>query len=555
MKLKYLLIVAFTLVASLPLMFTLQYLNRFTTEQYHAKIESRLSEISLAHKNRLISAVERLMESTALISSRTQMRASLNSWNNKESQNEAHTIKSIIEDAKTGRETIKRITIYDKRRHPVSSTASAMKPLRAPPSANGNIFIFFNQEENVTQVSVIMRLIYKETLIGAIKVDYDLSSILHEQSKGLGNSEKWMFALRDHEKFLLVESIDQKKARISYQVIPSGPKNTPIIEALQGNEVIMRKATNLAGTPVIASTRYLPTLGWGLVSELDESEATAIIAVEKHRLFFIEAMIVIFSIGLGAAVSMYVARPIESLIKQVENAADGRPYENTLPASLFEVKRLSGTFNSMSKSINELRNNIESKVFERTKELDKENIELREIAARDSLTGLYNRRFFQNRLNYEFSRAKRYSSGLTLVLLDIDHFKKINDTRGHAAGDEVLIRLSAFLSQSLRSSDLIARIGGEEFCIILPEHLDDGVKTFIDRLRIDISLLEFQHESEAFQVTCSFGVAGCRNDITHPKEILKKADEALYEAKRTGRNRIVYESSSNVIVDIKSRKK
>ncbi|WLQ16581.1 diguanylate cyclase [Hahella aquimaris] len=555
MKLKYLLIVAFTLVASLPLMFTLQYLNRFTTEQYHAKIESRLSEISLAHKSRLLSSVERLVESAALISSRTQMRVSLNNWNKMENQNEARTIKSIIEDAKASREDIRSITIYDKRLHPVSSTASTMKPLNAPPSANGHIFIYFNQEDSVTQISVIMRLIFKETAIGAIKVDYELGSILHEQSKGLGNSEKWMFALRDHEKFLLVESLDRKKARVSYRVIPSGPKNTPIIEALQGNEVIMRKATDLSGTPVIASTRYLPNLGWGLVSELDESEAAAIVAEEKRRLFFIEAMIVIFSIGLGAAVSLYVARPIESLIKQVENAADGRPYESTLPASLFEVKRLSGTFNSMSKSINELRNNIESQVFERTKELDKENVALREIAARDSLTGLYNRRFFQNRLNYEFSRAKRYGSGLTLVLLDIDHFKKINDTKGHAAGDEVLIRLSSFLRQSLRSSDLIARIGGEEFCIILPEHLDEGVKTFIDRLRTDISLQEFQFEGESFPVTCSFGVAEYRNDVSQPKDILKKADEALYQAKRTGRNKIVYESGVNVIVDIKSRKK
>ncbi|ABC29911.1 Response regulator containing a CheY-like receiver domain and a GGDEF domain [Hahella chejuensis KCTC 2396] len=555
MKLKYLLIVAFTLVASLPLMFTLQYLNSFTTEQYHSKIESRLSEVSLAHKNRLLGSVESLLESTALISSRTQMRVSLSNWNNRENQSEARTIKSIIEDAKAGRENIRSITVYDKSRHPVSSTASTMQPLRTPPSAHGNIFFSFNQEENVTQVSVIMRLIFNEALIGAIKVDYDLSSILHEQSKGLGDSEKWRFALRDNEKFLLVESIDHKQARVSYQVIPSGPKNTPIIEALQGNEVILRKATDLDGTSVIASTRYLPSLGWGLVSMLDESEAAAIVAEEKRRLFFIETMIVIFSIGLGAAVSLYVARPIEGLIKHVENAADGRPYEDTLPASLFEVKRLTGTFNSMSRSINELRNNIESQVFERTKELDKENLELREIAARDSLTGLYNRRFFQNRLNYEFNRAKRYGSGLTLVLLDIDHFKIINDTKGHPAGDEVLIRLSSFLSQSLRSSDLIARIGGEEFCIILPEHLDEGVKTFIDRLRIEISLLDFQHEGEAFQVTCSFGVAEYRNESSHPKDILKKADEALYQAKRTGRNRIVYESAVNVVVDLKSRKK
>lgn len=169
--------------------------------------------------------------------------------------------------------------------------------------------------------------------------------------------------------------------------------------------------------------------------------------------------------------------------------------------------------------------------------------ELERLANSDSLTGLSNRRHFMEALGREVERSDRYGRPLSLVLLDLDHFKKVNDTWGHAAGDEVLKSTAQALRSVCRDPDLPARLGGEELVLLLPETASTGARAVAERARRRIQ--QTRHEApggETFQVTASVGVVSLGPRALTADALLQRADEALYTAKRGGRNRVVVSS-------------
>jgi len=161
------------------------------------------------------------------------------------------------------------------------------------------------------------------------------------------------------------------------------------------------------------------------------------------------------------------------------------------------------------------------------------------MAKLDSMTGLYNHGFFQDRLKEEIRRSERYERPLTLLMLDIDHFKALNDTYGHPVGDAILKNVSKMLRATARLEDIVARYGGEEFAVILPETGAEGARLFADRVR---KQLESRMRGKAglpadTKVTVSVGVAGWSGEGT-PEDLIDGADRALYRAKKEGRNRV-----------------
>ena len=159
-------------------------------------------------------------------------------------------------------------------------------------------------------------------------------------------------------------------------------------------------------------------------------------------------------------------------------------------------------------------------------------------ASHDGLTNLINYRRFQESMDEEMYRARRYKFPLTLIMADIDYFKKINDTFGHQAGNYVLRTFADFLIDSLRKSDVIARYGGEEFAMLLPETPLDGAFMLAERLRMNISSLKINYGEHQIQLTASFGVASFTPDSSDSNaDLIKKADAALYRAKESGRNK------------------
>ncbi len=171
---------------------------------------------------------------------------------------------------------------------------------------------------------------------------------------------------------------------------------------------------------------------------------------------------------------------------------------------------------------------------------------LHQGAVTDRLTGLHNRRYFDVDLEHRFAQAKRKpGSSFGLIMVDVDFFKAINDTYGHVQGDRVLTQVAMCLQHSARTSDIVTRYGGEEFCIILPDTSRQGAKAIAERMREAIDTHLFQ-DIDNSHVTASFGVASFEPDDTQPLQVIERADKALYQAKSTGRNVVCSAEASDV---------
>jgi diguanylate cyclase (GGDEF)-like protein len=161
-----------------------------------------------------------------------------------------------------------------------------------------------------------------------------------------------------------------------------------------------------------------------------------------------------------------------------------------------------------------------------------------ELARHDPLTGVANRRYFFERAQQEFSRAQRYQTPLSIASIDIDHFKRTNDRYGHAAGDEVLKSLCSWSQSLLRESELFARIGGEEFAILMPNTGMNGAMHLAERLRRVTAENKLNYQTQEFSVYISIGVTRLKSDDQSFEDCLRRSDLALYRAKEKGRNRV-----------------
>ena len=178
------------------------------------------------------------------------------------------------------------------------------------------------------------------------------------------------------------------------------------------------------------------------------------------------------------------------------------------------------------------------------KSLKDANEEIRILSITDPLTGSYNRGYLTKRLPQEIKRAKRYGRALSIIICDIDHFKKVNDTYGHLVGDEVLKDFTRCIRHTIRLDvDWMARYGGEEFLIVLPETEVNGATAMAERLRGKLSERVTETQDKKISITASFGVAGFGPDtpdeMISPEALIKKADKYLYRAKQDGRNRVM----------------
>lgn len=170
------------------------------------------------------------------------------------------------------------------------------------------------------------------------------------------------------------------------------------------------------------------------------------------------------------------------------------------------------------------------------KELESTSAQLKEFSFKDEVTALYNRRFFSIRLEEEVSRYRRFNHPVSVVLLDLDGFKAVNDDLGHAAGDETLRAMAEILLKQSRGINVICRYGGDEFAVLLVETSKSGARLYADRIRYVLSTWTFAHGR---RVTASFGIASLPEDVAPAAdELIRAADEALYAAKRAGKNRV-----------------
>ncbi|MGE6387495.1 diguanylate cyclase [Pseudomonas sp. NPDC078416] len=171
-------------------------------------------------------------------------------------------------------------------------------------------------------------------------------------------------------------------------------------------------------------------------------------------------------------------------------------------------------------------------------QLQAANRELQKLSSTDRLTSLYNRGHWEEALRLEHARHVRYGTTAALVMFDIDHFKRVNDTYGHQCGDRVIQRVADVVREHIRDADIAGRYGGEEFAVLLPDTDKQGGAMFAERLRAAVEALDVMQEGEAIHCTISLGVADMTSPMDDYKMLIERADQALYESKKNGRNRV-----------------
>jgi two-component system, cell cycle response regulator len=236
-----------------------------------------------------------------------------------------------------------------------------------------------------------------------------------------------------------------------------------------------------------------------------------------------------------AHLNQYISKPWDEtqLLLGVESLL--RQYRLT-----HENQQLIASLSSKNQALIEMNRELEAKIHERTHELAEANARLAQLAVTDGLTGLYNHRHFHERLTLEVERSQRSGLPLSLLMLDVDHFKQFNDTFGHPAGDEVLRQLARVLTDTRRANDVVARYGGEEFAVILVDTAKFTAAKVAERVRERIAAHDFSDAAQRpGKISVSLGVATFPEDGTDAEALVRSADTALYAAKRAGRNRVV----------------
>ena len=275
-----------------------------------------------------------------------------------------------------------------------------------------------------------------------------------------------------------------------------------------------------AGDVVVGAYDWFPELSVGLVAELRNDRA--LLPVKRLLEFsaIYAAGMIVTLIVLGYLQSLRLIRPIRALVDAAETL-EAREYAD------IAVKKTNTELDALIEAFNHMAQTIRSR--EST---------LRENASRDSLTGLYNHAKIAEYLKIETLRKKRERGAVCFVMLDIDHFKKVNDNYGHLAGDAVLKGIARLLLRSCREGDIVGRYGGEEFAIILNSRTQEETSTYCERIRRTVEEADFSYEGQTIKITVSLGFACAVSSTPKSLDIVRAADQALYRAKGRGRNRV-----------------
>jgi diguanylate cyclase (GGDEF)-like protein len=241
--------------------------------------------------------------------------------------------------------------------------------------------------------------------------------------------------------------------------------------------------------------------------------------------------------AVGGVLIWHLTRALPRPEPAAQASAPERP--QTAPGNLDDADGLLHSFSRMLAPIEQQAAALDryaTRLDNAYQKLESSNARLKEFSFKDEVTGLYNRRFFSIRLEEEVSRYRRFNHPVSVVLLDLDAFKPVNDELGHAAGDETLRGMAEILLRHSRGINVICRYGGDEFAVLLVETSKAGARLYADRIRYVLSSYQFAHRR---RVTASFGIASLPEDVAPTADaLIQAADEALYAAKRAGKNRV-----------------
>jgi len=263
---------------------------------------------------------------------------------------------------------------------------------------------------------------------------------------------------------------------------------------------------------------------------------TAIQLKWMEALLLATALLAAVSWGLGRRRVRAGSRRAEIVTAAVRIEAPTGERNDEIGSLMGAFSRMLTTIEEQATEINQFAQRLDSAY----QEVESTNARLKEFSFKDEVTGLYNRRFFSIRLEEEVSRYRRFNHPVSVMLLDLDGFKAVNDELGHGAGDETLRAMADILMKYSRGINVICRYGGDEFAVLLVETSKAGARLYADRIRQVLGTYPFSHGR---RLTASFGIASLPEDVSPTADdVIRAADEALYTAKRAGKNRVsVYE--------------
>lgn len=310
----------------------------------------------------------------------------------------------------------------------------------------------------------------------------------------------------------------------------------------------VRDYPGVKGERVVGSARALAD-GWRLVIEEPFQRAYAPVVAVITRVFAADVAVILLFSFLAYKITTAVVRPIETLSEAARRIAQGQlDHEVPEPERSDEIGLLARTFNDMMRRLRGYQMQIETaneRLRQRNAELQQAKETFEQLSITDGLTRLHNHRFFQDHLTREIKRVTRTGEPLTMLLIDIDDFKGLNDRFGHAAGDELLSGLARIMNEKIRDSDLLARYGGEEFVVLASNTEIVGAYSLAEKIRTAIAETSFilDDSLRPTRVTVSIGVARYHGNR---KTFFQATDRALYRAKAEGKNCVVVDEDEEL---------
>lgn len=378
---------------------------------------------------------------------------------------------------------------------------------------------------------------HTKKLKGVLAVHADWSWASHVLSSSLSENS----AQRGIEVFIV-----NQQGEILYPFKSIGQVQPPVSKKHKANYFVDNWSEDqqylTTDVPVLSQTQM--NLGWHVVIRQPMSMALTEVKSLQHKILAIGFILSLLLLLLTYKLANRFSRPIETLAQSahaVEKGQEDIRFETQ--TSIREIKGLSQSLQSMTDTLLTQKHQLldanatlEQKVAERTHELQVANVELAHIARYDALTGLHNRRAFNDYLSYLFTQTSRTEQTYAVLLMDIDFFKKVNDSFGHEVGDQVLQRVAEILPTTLRITDFVARLGGEEFIALLPATTLEGAMHLAEKIR---STIEQESIIDNHPVSLSIGVSLAQVDDADMNDAIRRADQCLYRAKQQGRNRVI----------------
>ncbi len=313
--------------------------------------------------------------------------------------------------------------------------------------------------------------------------------------------------------------------------------------ALFANPDTLRDYEGIGKKQVVGVLKPMQSVNWGFVIERPKAEVFA--SVKRLRditLLVVCALLLVIGM-IGYLLGQGIVKPLDRLVRGADRISSG-DLDVNLPVYVNdELGNTTEVFNDMVKRLRQNR----AQLAATNEALQRKNEELEHASITDALTGIFNRRYMMELIHRHISLFHRGKRAFAVLLIDIDHFKAINDTYGHVAGDRVLAKIAAVIRESLRAIDYAGRYGGEEFVVILVDTSSEDAERTAERIRSAVAKQQHLFDNQTIEATISVGVASYDNDRESVEGLIKRADEALYHSKHEGRDRVTVAKRTRII--------